>query len=495
MNYWHMQLHPGEFNDWEVEDIKQLLKRNLIGCAGEPIHTFNGIKIGDCVMIRQGGTVVAIVNVLECPRSIFPEEKVEGVWFDQCAKVKILRFYSGLSVSGVGWYLPKTLMIVENEIAYKFINKLYMDYTNETQVADLIDLLTYKKQIILQGPPGTGKTRMAKQLANLICADFVLNNSHKELILNSFVPNMTLKTFEGKEFTISEINSDNTFKLKIGNDNPYSVTIDQIIKIDNDENTNIGGRSYASAMAKFAKNRISENQLLNDQIKLIQFHPSYTYEDFVRGIVVKLNENNQPNYEVENKILAKFSNNALNNPSINYVIIIDEINRANLPSVLGELIYALEYRNEAVDSMYSIKGVGNKITLPLNLYIIGTMNTADRSVGHIDYAIRRRFAFVDILPSSSPIDEVVLEPSLNLKAKLLYNKVEAIFNEDKSEGKIVYLQSDFKAREVQLGHSYFLVESEEQLNLKLNYEIKPLLMEYVKDGILNESATKIIAEL
>src|SRR5690606_7139407 len=89
-----------------------------------------------------------------------------------------------------------------------------------------------------------------------------------------------------------------------------------------------------------------------------------------------------------------------------YVLIIDEINRANLPAVLGELIYALEYRGEGVDSMYDLDG-DTSIILPPNLYIIGTMNTADRSVGHIDYAIRRRFAFVEVLPSAEVINKVV----------------------------------------------------------------------------------------
>src|SRR5690606_14650101 len=88
----------------------------------------------------------------------------------------------------------------------------------------------------------------------------------------------------------------------------------------------------------------------------------------------------------------------------NYVLIIDEINRANLSSVLGELIYALEYRGEEVQSMYAVDG-SNKLILPPNLYIIGTMNTADRSVGHIDYAIKRRFAFVDVLPQILENDE------------------------------------------------------------------------------------------
>ena len=142
--------------------------------------------------------------------------------------------------------------------------------------------------------------------------------------------------------------------------------------------------------------------------------------------------------------------------------------------------------------MYEYDGK-REIILPSNLYIIGTMNTADRSVGHIDYAIKRRFAFVDILPSDQAIDDVVTDADLNAKAKGLYHKVAELFNEDTD--KTVYLQSDFKAKDVQLGHSYFLVETEKQLELKLEFEIKPLLNEYVKDGILSEAASNEITSL
>jgi len=152
-----------------------------------------------------------------------------------------------------------------------------------------------------------------------------------------------------------------------------------------------------------------------------------------------------------------------------YILIIDEINRANLSSVLGELIYALEYRDEAVESMYELDG-NREIILPSNLYIIGTMNTADRSVGHIDYAIRRRFAFETILPS---IDEIVLN-----EGKELFQKVEEIFK-DKSP--------EFDKNDVMLGHSYFIANDKNELEEKLNYQIKPLLQEYLKDGILIDS--------
>src|SRR5690606_7974702 len=133
------------------------------------------------------------------------------------------------------------------------------------------------------------------------------------------------------------------------------------------------------------------------------------------------NESNHLSYVVKNRSFAEFAQNAFDNPSANYVLIIDEINRANLSSVLGELIYALEYRyyfNNTIDdqleaTVKSIYGVSYEekgtepsydLILPENLYIIGTMNTADRSVGHIDYAVRRRFAFVNVLPKNLSYD-------------------------------------------------------------------------------------------
>lgn len=120
-----------------------------------------------------------------------------------------------------------------------------------------------------------------------------------------------------------------------------------------------------------------------------------------------------------------------------------------------------------------------QITLPKNLYFIGTMNTADRSVGHIDYAIRRRFAFVNVLP-----DETVIK---NEHALNVFKEVAKLFEE--------HLSSDFKKEDVMIGHSYFIVKNEAELSIKLEYEIKPILKEYLKDGILNESASTDIENL
>ena len=205
----------------------------------------------------------------------------------------------------------------------------------------------------------------------------------------------------------------------------------------------------------------------NEQFKLIQFHPSYSYEDFVRGIIAE-NTDGNISYVTKDKILAEFAKKALKDKDTPYVLIIDEINRANLSSVLGELIYALEYRGEAVQSMYAIDGENNLI-LPPNLYIIGTMNTADRSVGHIDYAIRRRFAFVNILPK-----DLTNELGDQFKSEL-FDKVTNLFNTN--------LSPEFKKEEVQLGHSYFITKNT-PIGIRWEYEIKPILLEYAKDGIL-----------
>ena len=228
-------------------------------------------------------------------------------------------------------------------------------------------------------------------------------------------------------------------------------------------------------------------QIEKDRIKLIQFHPSYSYEDFVRGIVATTADDGKSvKYETKDKILAQMAKKALEDKEKNYILIIDEINRANLSSVLGELIYALEYRDEAVESMYALEDGTREITLPSNLYIIGTMNTADRSVGHIDYAIRRRFAFESVLPDKEAI---------NLDdGKKLFEKVEKLFKQN--DGKRAdTLSIEFSSDDVMLGHSYFIANDKDELEEKLKYQIKPLLEEYVKDGVLTDEAKSKIEEL
>jgi hypothetical protein len=211
-----------------------------------------------------------------------------------------------------------------------------------------------------------------------------------------------------------------------------------------------------------------------EQFEFIQFHPSYSYEDFIRGIVVEP-IGNQVKYEITNKILLKFAEKAIKDTNNPYVLIIDEINRANLPSVLGELIYALEYRDEPVNSVY-LKDKDEKIILPSNLYIIGTMNTADRSVGQIDYAIRRRFVFITIDTNKNVIKSEV--------GKKLFEQITQIFNK--------YTSPDFNKNDIKIGHSYFIGD-DKKVEMNYKFQVLPILKEYLNDGVLLDDAKETIA--
>jgi 5-methylcytosine-specific restriction enzyme B len=129
-----------------------------------------------------------------------------------------------------------------------------------------------------------------------------------------------------------------------------------------------------------------------DRVELVQFHPSYAYEDFVEGY----RPTGVGAFGLRDGPVKRLASRASASPNQRYVLLIDEINRGNLAKVFGELYYLLEYRDEAITLQYSQE----PFRLPANIFIIGTMNTADRSIALLDMALRRRFRFVDLLPSN-----------------------------------------------------------------------------------------------
>ncbi|MFE7838292.1 McrB family protein [Streptomyces sp. NPDC057474] len=142
-----------------------------------------------------------------------------------------------------------------------------------------------------------------------------------------------------------------------------------------------------------------------DRVELVQFHPSYTYEDFFEGFRPVRGEGGSPGggsvvFDVVPGPFKLLAERARKDPANPYVLIVDEINRANLAKVFGELYYLLEYREEPVTTQYSPH---DPFHLPGNLFLIGTMNTADRSIALIDAAMRRRFAFRRLSPEKQPV--------------------------------------------------------------------------------------------
>ena len=211
---------------------------------------------------------------------------------------------------------------------------------------------------------------------------------------------------------------------------------------------------------------------------IIQLHPSYNYEDFVRGISVSTSTSgDHVVYEAKHRIFSEMCKDAATDPEKEYVLIIDEINRANVSAVLGELIYALEYRDKEIKTPYEVEGEQG-LTIPNNLYIIGTMNTADRTIGQIDYAVRRRFAFVHCPPDKSVIEDE--------KARDFFDNVDNVFK---------HTSPDFDKEDVRIGHSYFLASGNKELANKIIYQVIPILREYVKDGVLTSEAEKEIDKI
>lgn len=193
------------------------------------------------------------------------------------------------------------------------------------------------------------------------------------------------------------------------------------------------GKTYiARALADF----LTQNP---ERVTLVQFHPATTYEDFVQGLRPELGEAGA--FTLRDGPLLEAANRAQQEPDATHVIIIDEINRANLPAVFGELYFLLEYRNAEVTLNY-----GEPFKLPENLLFLGTMNTADRSIAAIDSALRRRFFIRDLRPGEIPMVDVLEHhldehaPELKWLTTLLDRANEVIEDPDQSVGPSHFLQ-------------------------------------------------------
>lgn len=187
-----------------------------------------------------------------------------------------------------------------------------------------------------------------------------------------------------------------------------------------------------------------------------------------------------------------------------YVMVIDELNRGNVSKVFGELITLLEadkrkgrINAESVVLPYSKKG----FHIPNNVYLIATMNTADRSLGSLDYAIRRRFAFIAEKPFGLDVDgfdEDLFEKVSSLFVKNFDEYKESGWDQTMKLEPADTLSEEYKPEDVWIGHSYFLMQDEEgedNTSNRLLYEIIPLLEEYVRDGVLTAEAQDVIDEL
>lgn len=411
-------------------------------------------------------------------------------------------------------------------------------------------LLNLKKNLILQGAPGTGKTRAAKDIAEMMIYGtythdkkeqaYLLEKSNRYKLVQ-FHPSYTYEDFvRGIKIDVEDghpryrtvdkvlgIFAKEAYKNWIDSQKEIEEVVEELtyeqaldnLKKEIEEKKSIGkdynipntsavivGVEEDSFRYSFPNRpNILYTLLYSDLLKVCTHKDAITKSTDIENLGLIMKGKHPYYYHIFNE-LERFKN-AINSPITtekielqNYVLVIDEINRANLSVVLGELIYALEYRGEAVGSTYDSDK--EALILPPNLYIIGTMNTADRSVGQIDYAIRRRFAFFDLLPTQ--LDDESFDVELFAKVSELFvsNYEQYLNGEVDLLQRSEYLSTEFRPKDVWLGHSYFIMKTDNEScidnqyrQMRLDYEIKPILDEYVRDGILNPTAEGFINNL
>jgi 5-methylcytosine-specific restriction endonuclease McrBC GTP-binding regulatory subunit McrB len=210
-----------------------------------------------------------------------------------------------------------------------------------------------------------------------------------------------------------------------------------------------------------------------DAIEMVQFHPSYAYEDFIEGF--RPAPDGRGGFVLREGPLKRLARKAVERPEVNHFLIIDEINRGNLAKVFGELYFLLEYRTHEVTLQYSEE----RFALPKNLWVIGTMNTADRSIALVDLALRRRFHFVPFFPHEPPIQGLLRrwlqrhKPDMEWVADVVDRANEQLGN-----------------RHAAIGPSHFIHErlDEERVRMIWEHSVLPYVAEqlFTEEGRLKE---------
>lgn len=399
------------------------------------------------------------------------------------------------------------------------INKQEAVYTAEIKQGDSRENIPLNQ--ILYGPPGTGKTfSVRKYIDEILGKNPGLNIENEDQRINNVVKDsnwysaIALSMYQnGKnnKYKVAELLEQKiikAFSLTRENKNVRAVLWAQM-QIHTHENCPNVNYSNRLAPFIFEKNENSEWYLTEDGIKFVEenlseqleqlstknntrkledfykfltFHQSYSYEEFVEGIKPQIRtdeECSSISYEYNKCVFKEICQQANSDPDNNYLLIIDEINRGNISKIFGELITLIEINKRVMPNgerifentvtkdeqlLVTLPYTKSKFGVPNNLYILGTMNTSDRSIASIDIALRRRFKFVEMMPNS----DLVADFECNFKE---------IFEKLNTKIKILL------DRDHQIGHSYFIETKYADADINILKEIwfseiLPLLNEY-----------------
>ena len=374
--------------------------------------------------------------------------------------------------------------------------------------SDISESLTENLNVILFGPPGTGKTY---ELSNYYFDKFTSRKStvSREEFLKAFVVDrswwevIALILLELGKAKVADIYNHELLQLKASLSNSTTVTptiwgnlqshtVDycdqvkvkkrgspQIFNKTDDKRWEVINDEVSQQVPELfqyqeeVKNFSEDSDIEIKRYEFVTFHQSFTYEDFIEGIKPILNDNeNDLNYSIEDGVFKKICLKARKDPDQNYAIFIDEINRGNVAQIFGELITLIEDdKREGEENELStiLPYSKTKFSVPTNLYVIGTMNTADRSVEALDSALRRRFSFIEMPPKPELIQKVGSIPDGILNGidlaellKTINKRIEKLLDKDHM-----------------IGHSYFLsVSNLKSLKKVFQNKVIPLLQEY-----------------
>jgi|GEM_PF-2561432 len=368
-------------------------------------------------------------------------------------------------------------------------------------------LLQQKKQIILQGAPGTGKTYSTAKIALAIIGCDVDLTDHKAVMEKyqelhdegqiEFVTFHMSMDYEDFVEGIKPITEDNKIVYEVEDGifkricdkaserttSNFDATYEQFLRDISETTTTepfilktVTGKEFGvcpnsrgNLTLMTGKNFQQNGTLTKENIERIaKGHEDNGWASYYRIIITHLKEKYHLSIKAETT-------------RKNFVLIIDEINRGNISKIFGELITLLEADKRAEgDHPLTVRLPYSKesFSVPDNLYIIGTMNTTDRSVGSLDYALRRRFAFVTVKSDENILEKYYAEQKWDGEiAKQRFAEVKQFLQS---------CHSDMDIDDLMVGHSFFMAEDEDAFMLKWHFEILPLLDEYFKDGIINK---------
>lgn len=536
----------GTLNNPDLRDqkgIKKALKEKVEEYkTKEPGHSVkmlydmkHNMKVGDYIVCRNKdmNKIVAVGEVIGGydfnPDHAVNNHCVEVKWSRGDWDITQLLKESHDSISAA----PRLQNVLKKDWAQKMLLVLEARNNMETMesqtdkdaiMMEEIEILKQKKQIILQGAPGTGKTYKTASIAVGICNPaFIDFTNHKQVmaeydkLLNegqiafcTFHQSMDYEDFvEGLKPEVKgnavEYNVENGIfkticeKAQTKENEDIATCIDKFLQTCKGyENRRtiptLTGKSELYVWWTEGNDTISTRSVLSKSEKGDQYSPSpLNIEKVKLQALGEGVENNWRQYSQAFINAVKKEYNLENQVSDKpYILIIDEINRGNVSRIFGELITLLEAdkRSGGGEHHISLKLPYSKedFSVPSNLYIIGTMNTTDRSTGTIDYAVRRRFAFVTLESKAEVIENWCNENSVatNVKdaALALFAQINGKSRADMSSFIAKHKASDFELEDLKVGHSYFMAKDMSSLKMKMRYEVVPLVKEYIKDGIL-----------